>query len=828
MIANCALVIIFFYKYIAKLSDKDIDVLCMILLAQASGRRKFELLSISVADLRLVFGEKDGLKVLALDFVYVYEKDKGIQIYTQRIGSNTKLERDPIWVILIKLERMGAIKSAVDVWEGNEVLAPDPEIWESGQSLISKMERACKSIIDFEMEQFLENDEGTVPKNVWNQIRSMERPGLEDYRIPFWCSFHSNTGSYTSERMPMSTADCYISKHIAQHPHTACDHGYFSDKNHHIGVLSCRKYFLNRLHDQSPAASKINLQRHGVLHASHSTAVQETHYIDQKGYRMNSVANIVTEDHGPSTDLFIETFHRKQRANYDWKGYWQDGREGRNGPRDKFNDDFLIISKEMVCKQTGEASSNIKLGSDIYCPVIGCSGGPFHFYGDLLNHITDKHKARKKFRAQCPGCDKQLQLSYLLKQHIDETDVRARCKRMDQNVLAKKPLLTKILGQRKKHGIVIGTDPDNNNSNKDSSSKPIYCIETDAVEENDHHVPAQAAVLQNRQEQDQLILVYPFSSSSYGSINGSLEILTELHVGKCDAADKRPAAKVFTKDLVTLDPRGWLSDPIVDLWMLLITRKKDDDVHVFSSFFLSKIIDETDETDKIEKSLRWHKKVDIFQKRLILIPVIHGSHWSLVAITNLKGALANSVDNSMVRPTLLFFDSMKKGHDKTSIQCSIMKWIKAAAAKKGTLVDIETLQTRFVTISPTVTLQDNAYDCGVFTCLYAYALLKSKDNLIEYDPLGHDFKNLFSAGGETGKLFRFPQDHIGDVRQKFKKVIESLSMNYKACQGETQGPTIISTLLEEEDDENSEDRWDSDQESESSKEEEEEWCEDDN
>ena len=60
-------------------------------------------------------------------------------------------------------------------------------------------------------------------------------------------------------------------------------------------------------------------------------------------------------------------------------------------------------------------------------------------------------------------------------------------------------------------------------------------------------------------------------------------------------------------------------------------------VHIFSCLFYSKLTETcpagslTGDYELVEK---WCKSTDIFSKKLLLVPINEGSHWSLTAIIN--------------------------------------------------------------------------------------------------------------------------------------------------------------------------------------------------
>jgi len=121
-------------------------------------------------------------------------------------------------------------------------------------------------------------------------------------------------------------------------------------------------------------------------------------------------------------------------------------------------------------------------------------------------------------------------------------------------------------------------------------------------------------------------------------------------------------------------------------------------VHYFSTFFWTKL-----EKDGYEKGrlAKWTKKVDIFAKDVVLLPVNHNNaHWTSAAI-NFKQRRIESYDSMSVygdRVWKLLTDYIDAEHqNKKKKPFNWDGWDKRYTLKG----------------SPQ---QENHYDCGVFTC----------------------------------------------------------------------------------------------------------------
>ena len=275
------------------------------------------------------------------------------------------------------------------------------------------------------------------------------------------------------------------------------------------------------------------------------------------------------------------------------------------------------------------------------------------------------------------------------------------------------------------------------------------------------------------------VLVYPFRTEPKNIIS-ALASLPELQMSYCDSQDNRRSLSISTDDFLTLQPNGLLSDSIIDLWAKLITHKQRNEVLLFSCLFFDSIAG----IDGPKSGLKWIKNVNIFEKRLILIPVNQDSHWSVVALINLSAIFKGGKADHNLSPSLVFFDSLDM-HDKAWIEDAIVDWVKVVVAEGGG--DTSGIKDAFFRFTPPVSKQTNCVDCGVFVCLYIHALIQASRELIDcsISTSGSDgFLNLFSRDADTGRRFHFNGvDDIQRVRKGFQRAIECMNESYVANLG---------------------------------------------
>ncbi|XP_028925625.1 sentrin-specific protease 5 isoform X1 [Ornithorhynchus anatinus] len=152
-------------------------------------------------------------------------------------------------------------------------------------------------------------------------------------------------------------------------------------------------------------------------------------------------------------------------------------------------------------------------------------------------------------------------------------------------------------------------------------------------------------------------------------------------------------------DLTTLDGQNWLNDQVINMYGELIMDAVPDKVHFFNSFFHRQLV-----TKGYNGVRRWTKKVDLFKKRLLLIPIHLEVHWSLITVT-----LSNRI--------ISFYDSQGI-HFKFCVE-NIRKYLLTEAREKN---QPEFLQGWQTAVTKCIPQQKNDSDCGVFVLQYCKCL----------------------------------------------------------------------------------------------------------
>ncbi|CAE6516581.1 unnamed protein product [Rhizoctonia solani] len=170
--------------------------------------------------------------------------------------------------------------------------------------------------------------------------------------------------------------------------------------------------------------------------------------------------------------------------------------------------------------------------------------------------------------------------------------------------------------------------------------------------------------------------------------------------------------QVSDSDLKRLKPAQWLNDEVINFYGALILGRSEEaqkgkgkalDAHYFNTFFFAKLEDMGYEKSRIGK---WTKKIDIFKKDVVLIPVNLGNaHWTCAAINFQKKRIE-------------YHDSM--GRKRGKIYKILREYLsKEHKDKKKKDFDFSGWEDYFDDNAPQ---QENGYDCGVFSCQYMECL----------------------------------------------------------------------------------------------------------
>uniref|UniRef100_A0ACD5VAI4 Uncharacterized protein n=1 Tax=Avena sativa TaxID=4498 RepID=A0ACD5VAI4_AVESA len=217
----------------------------------------------------------------------------------------------------------------------------------------------------------------------------------------------------------------------------------------------------------------------------------------------------------------------------------------------------------------------------------------------------------------------------------------------------------------------------------------------------------------------------------------------------------RDAVSISSRDVDLLLPETFVNDTIIDFYIkFLSTKIKTTErcrYHFFNSFFFRKLADLDKDQGRAPEGRsaflrvrKWTRKIDIFAKDFLFIPVNFSLHWSLIVICH-PGEVVTSGDGEAEKhgkvPCILHMDSLKGSHSglKDIIQSYLWEEWKERHPESASDISDKFSNLRFVPLE--IPQQDNSFDCGLF--LLHHVELFLMDAPSSFNPLKIDVFSTF-------------------------------------------------------------------------------------
>ncbi|XP_023644681.1 probable ubiquitin-like-specific protease 2B isoform X2 [Capsella rubella] len=192
------------------------------------------------------------------------------------------------------------------------------------------------------------------------------------------------------------------------------------------------------------------------------------------------------------------------------------------------------------------------------------------------------------------------------------------------------------------------------------------------------------------------------------------------------------AVSICKRDVELLQPETFVNDTIIDFYINYlknqIQAEEKHRFHFFNSFFFRKLADLDKDPSSIAdgkaaflRVRKWTRKVDMFGKDYIFVPVNFNLHWSLIVICH-PGEVANctdlDLDDSKKVPCILHMDSIKGSHAglKNLVQSYLCEEWKERNKETPDDISSRFMNLRFVSLE--LPQQENSFDCGLFLLHY--------------------------------------------------------------------------------------------------------------
>ncbi|KAF8881125.1 hypothetical protein BD779DRAFT_1675609 [Infundibulicybe gibba] len=209
--------------------------------------------------------------------------------------------------------------------------------------------------------------------------------------------------------------------------------------------------------------------------------------------------------------------------------------------------------------------------------------------------------------------------------------------------------------------------------------------------------------------------------------------------------------------------------------------------HLFTTYFYSKLITKDNQINYSAVEC-WTAKVNIFQKKYIIIPINQSLHWFLVIICN-PGSMVcfppptpstsgqvvdGGKSNEKTEPLhtyILTLDSMNWGHP--SVVTNLTQYLRKEAAAKGLRWRGSACPQAKKAMVPS---QGNSYDCGVYLLHFAKVFMSDPE---KYYGLIMSRKEL----NEKEQAEEWKSQGVSNIRERLKRMINSLSARWMAEEG---------------------------------------------
>ncbi|KAJ3124993.1 hypothetical protein HK100_011036, partial [Physocladia obscura] len=197
------------------------------------------------------------------------------------------------------------------------------------------------------------------------------------------------------------------------------------------------------------------------------------------------------------------------------------------------------------------------------------------------------------------------------------------------------------------------------------------------------------------------------------------------------------------EDLARLNEGEFLNDTLIEFYIRWSTNSysadKASDFHIFNTFFYQQLNSVDDVTKKrltpenaYKRVKTWTKRVNIFEKRFVVVPINERLHWYLAVIWN-PGAYLKKADLAILNIEdddgdetkecrLFIFDSLDGKHP--AVARVLSSYLRMEAMEKyGKEVADEPAKIVYAKVQS----QLNYCDCGIFLCHYVTLMLRCPD-----------------------------------------------------------------------------------------------------
>ena len=259
-----------------KFPTEKIQQIHMLMVSKVTARRTGERTWIAASSWTLrsdILANGNIIRVMS--YTYCFQKGVGVGKYPFSFmeTSDTPVESDLVVLTLLLLERLGMIKSALDVYENHAPLVVDPDTFETPDELVAKLNAALVSSKEGDLKKILndgdDSDEIKFPDSVMPSVRAAD---AKSNKVPMYITFPNNYPRrirYDKHANTMRMFGRLV--------------GYTPTPQIRFGGTAGRKGF--RQDSKNALAANINYECHLITHMGHESTVAYKHYENKIAYK---------------------------------------------------------------------------------------------------------------------------------------------------------------------------------------------------------------------------------------------------------------------------------------------------------------------------------------------------------------------------------------------------------------------------------------------------------------------------------------------------------------------------------------------------------------
>ncbi|XP_047315158.1 probable ubiquitin-like-specific protease 2B isoform X2 [Impatiens glandulifera] len=270
-----------------------------------------------------------------------------------------------------------------------------------------------------------------------------------------------------------------------------------------------------------------------------------------------------------------------------------------------------------------------------------------------------------------------------------------------------------------------------------------------------------------------------FSECNLSNLVESIEAFEDIIYPEGEA----DAVSICMSDFQLLQPEKFINDTIIDFYIKYLDSKLRPEekhrFHFFNSFFFQKLayldkdpLRSFEGMKSFQHVRNWTRRVDIFCKDYIFIPVNFSLHWSLIIICHpgeVAKTKAGDIDILPKVPCILHLDSLKGIHRGLNNLIQSYLWEEWKERVGEPTEDISAKFNNLLFLPLELPQQENHYDCGLFLLHYVDLFLKQAP--VNFSPYGPKMFSSFL------KKDWFPPAEASEKRIHIKKLLQSIIQN---------------------------------------------------